>query len=108
MAAKTAAPAPPPPPKTAATANWAEPEKAIIEKTIGASVPQPSERASTPKEIPSTSVARANGRPARAPARYCSPPAAGLPSRCLLSTFPSHERRYDGGSELVCDLPGRV
>src|SRR3712207_7538650 len=69
-AAMTAETTPPPEPRTEATANWADPENATIEKTTGASVPQPRERASTPKEIPSTSVARANGTDARAPARY--------------------------------------
>jgi hypothetical protein len=69
-AASIAATAPPPAPRTAATANWAEPEKAITEKTIGATMPHPSDRASTPKEIPSTSVASAKGTDARAPARY--------------------------------------
>jgi hypothetical protein len=69
-AAATAASAPPPSPKTAATANWADPEKAITEKTIGAMMPQPRERASTPKEMPTTKTARAKGIAARAPARY--------------------------------------
>src|ERR671920_354385 len=58
-AATIAAAAPPPSPKTAATANWAEPENVITEKTIGARVPHSKERASTPKEMPSTNVARA-------------------------------------------------
>ena len=68
--------APPPAPRTAATANWAEPEKAMTEKTTGATTPQPSERASTPNETPSTNVARAKGTAARAPARY--PPSVSL------------------------------
>src|SRR5215208_1189452 len=69
MAATIAASAPPPVLNTATTANWADPEKAITEKTIGATTPQPREQARTPKEIPSTNVARAKGSPARAPAR---------------------------------------
>ena len=68
-AATIAASAPPPAPNTATTANWADPEKVMTEKTIGATIPQPRDRASTPKEIPSTNVARAKGSPARAPAR---------------------------------------
>jgi hypothetical protein len=78
-AAMNAANAPPPVPRTAATANWADPEKAITEKTIGARSPQPRERARTPKEIPSTSVARANGIAARAPARYRLAPSVSSP-----------------------------
>src|SRR5215203_3811217 len=74
MAATIAESAPPPPPKTAATANRADPEKVITENTIGATTPQPRERERTPKEIPSTNVARAKGRPARAPAKYTPPP----------------------------------
>src|SRR5918992_5504075 len=70
MAAAIAASAPPPAPNTATTANWADPEKAMTEKTIGATIPHPSERARTPKEIPSTNVAKAKGSAARAPARY--------------------------------------
>src|SRR5215210_5662217 len=69
MGATIAASAPPPAPNTATTANWADPEKAMTEKTIGATIPHPRERARTPKEIPSTNVARAKGSPARAPAR---------------------------------------
>src|SRR5215217_298354 len=69
MAATIAASAPPPAPNTATTKKWAAPEKVISEKTIGATIPQPKERARTPKEIPNTNVARAKGTPARAPAR---------------------------------------
>src|SRR5215211_227212 len=69
MAATIAASAPPPAPNTATTANWADPEKAMTEKTIGATIPQPRERARTPKEIPSTNVASAKGSAAHAPAR---------------------------------------
>src|SRR5215203_3756565 len=74
MAATIAASAPPPAPNTTTTANWADPEKAMTEKTIGATIPHPRERARTPKEIPSTNVARAKGNPARAPAKYTPPP----------------------------------
>jgi hypothetical protein len=35
---------------------------------IGAATPQPSSRASTPNDTPSTTVATANGNPARTPA----------------------------------------
>jgi len=68
-AATIAGTTPPPPPNTDTTANWAVPEKAITEKTIGATTPQPNERAKTPKEIPITPVAIASGSTARAPAR---------------------------------------
>src|SRR5215211_5609622 len=73
MAATIAESAPPPPPKTAATANWADPEKVITENTIGATTPQPSERDRTPKETPNAKVTRAKGSAARAPPTYPSP-----------------------------------
>src|SRR5215217_7330248 len=44
-AATIAAGAPPPAPKTATSENSADPEKVMREKTIGATIPQPKERA---------------------------------------------------------------
>src|SRR5829696_5913744 len=70
MAATIAASAPPPANNTVTSNNTANTEKVMTEKTIGATIPQPRERARTPKEIPSANVARAKGTPARAPARY--------------------------------------
>jgi hypothetical protein len=51
-----------------AEANCAEPDSTRTEHTMGAATPQPSWRASTPNDTPSTMVATANGSPARAPA----------------------------------------
>ena len=67
-AASAAAPAPPPAPRIEAAANCADPDSTSSEQAIGAATPQPSWRASTPNDTPSTTVAIANGSPARAPA----------------------------------------
>ena len=67
-AARVAAPTPPPAPRIEAAANCADPDSTSAEQMIGAATPQPSWRASTPNDTPSTTVATANGNPARAPA----------------------------------------
>ena len=58
--------------------NWADPDSTTAEQTMGATIPQPSWRARTPNDTPSTIVATANGSPALAPAPY--PRSAGVPS----------------------------
>src|SRR3954471_11886783 len=81
-AAAAAAAAVPPDPSTPATASCAPPANVISEKTIGATTPQSSERASRPNEPPMKNAATASGIPRRMPSRYgSSRPPSELPVR---------------------------
>jgi hypothetical protein len=66
-AATIAAAALPPSPSTETAANCAEPPNVVADIAIGASVPIPAARASTPNETANASPATATGRISRTP-----------------------------------------
>ena len=68
-AARTAVAADPPAPRTETAANCADPAKVVTDITMGATLPIPAARASTPNEIPNAPTAIASGTTARTPSR---------------------------------------